>query len=183
MDTKIKTELVPITPEMEEYFMDYLRRHRLAVADCARKLLGRGVMDEKLYTSIARDHDRSKGLEPEYTPYVRRKWFEKETHTEFYRQMGDDVKAAIVHHVTTNPHHPEYWSSDYRGFETTAPCHVVDMPNDSVAEMICDWTAMGLEHGNTARDWYDKTRDTRWIFDIPTTGRIAFWLDAVEAAT
>ena len=82
--------------------------------------------------------------------------------------------------MTTNSHHPEYWSDDYRGFDTNAPCHIIDMPNDCVAEMICDWMAMGDERGNTAEEWYEKVKDTRWIFDRATNIRILNWLETFK---
>mgnify|MGYP006936039574 CR=1 FL=1 len=46
--------------------------------------------------------------------------------------------------------------------------------------MVCDWNAMALERGNTAREWYDKTRNTRWIFDDHTNWLIDTWLKVFE---
>lgn len=176
----IPTEGMPLTKEMRENFEAYLRKHISLVASFAQALFETGMIDRDLFEFIRDNHDRSKFEEPEYTPYVKRKWFEREGDQEKYRQMGDDVKQAIVHHVTTNAHHPECWSDDYEGFETDQPCHIEGMPEQYVVEMVCDWNAMGVERGNTAREWYDKCRNTRWFFDPRTEELIDKWLKVFE---
>jgi len=176
----IDTELMPITPEMEKHFREYLLGHIKKVVAFAKVLYSCGLISEDLFNFIRDNHDRSKLKEPEYTPYVRRKWFEREGKAEMYDQMGDDVKRAIAVHVTTNSHHPECWSEDYAGFEGDDPCHVVGMPEEAVIEMVCDWNAMGLEKGNTARSWYEKCRNTRWFFDPWTERLIDKWLKVFE---
>jgi len=181
MDKKeIDTEAMPITPEMEKHFREYLLGHIKKVVSFAKALLDSGYIDEGVFEYIRDNHDRSKLKEPEYTPYVRRKWFEREGQKEMYDSMGDDVKRAIATHVVTNGHHPECWSEDYKGFTSDEPCHVIGMPEESVIEMVCDWNAMGLEHGNTARWWYEKCRNTRWIFDHHTEKLIEKWLKNAE---
>lgn len=180
MNESIDTEQMPITPEMEQYFRAYLKSHVDRVVSFAKALFDTGFIDGDLFDFIRSNHDKSKLEEPEYTPYVRRKWLERGSNKDFYDDMGDDVKQAIYHHVTTNAHHPECWSDDYQGFDTKDPCHVEGMPEACVVEMVCDWSAMALERGNTARAWYDKTRDTRWIFDAQTNALIDKWLKVFE---
>lgn len=174
------TEEMEITPAMEAYFRHYLTDHQTRVINNAMRLCDAGFIDSWTAVAIALGHDKNKLEPPEYVPYVRRKWLERNSDGEWYRNMGDDVKQAIVHHVTNSPHHPEYWSNDYYGFETTEPCHVSNMPDRYVIEMICDWVAMGEEHGNTAREWYNKVKNTRWIFDDRTDARIRYWLGVFE---
>ena len=169
-----------ITPEMEANFKNYINGHKEKVVLFAQALYDSGHIGKRLFDKISQNHDNSKLEEPEYTPYVKRKWVERNYNVDMYDKMGDDIKAAIVHHVTKNDHHPEYWSNDYRGFETSDPCHVDDMSEDAVIEMVCDWNAMALERGNTARSWYDKTRDKRWIFDDHTNWLIDTWLKVFE---
>ena len=50
-------------------------------------------------------------------------------------------KAAAVQHVTTNPHHIEYWG---KASET---------PRLFLAEMVADWKARSSEFGNDLWDW------------------------------
>ena len=176
----LDTDNMEITPEMEEHFRDYLHTHVTRVVSFAKALFDCGKIPEDLYEYIRDNHDKSKTEEPEYTPYVKRKWFERNTNKDFYEDMGDDVKAAIYHHVTTNSHHPEYWSDDYRGFATKEPCHVDNMPESCIVELVCDWEAMALEKGNTAREWFNKVRGTRWIFDERTEALIDKWISEFE---
>ena len=179
MKIEIDTRDMAITPEMRKHFLNYLRNHQRRVIQNANLLYRLGYITIGLRSKIAAEHDVSKTQEPEYFPYVKRKCLEKMDGAN-YREMGDDVKDAIVHHVTTNDHHPEYWSDDYAGFDSNKPCHITDMPEECVVEMVCDWVAMGQELGNTARQWYDSVKDRRWIFDDVTTERIEYWLSVFE---
>lgn len=52
-----------------------------------------------------------------------------------------ELDLAIEQHVTTNPHHPEFWHS------------IHNMPRIYVAEMVCDWSARSHEFGNDLRVW------------------------------
>src|SRR5271157_5839234 len=45
------------------------------------------------------------------------------------------VPAVIQHHVSTNLHHPEYWDC------------IKNMPQQYLAEMVCDWKARSGELG------------------------------------
>ena len=49
--------------------------------------------------------------------------------------------AAINEHVTSNPHHPEYWNG------------IENMPSLYIAEMVCDWASRSHEFGNDLREW------------------------------
>lgn len=178
-----KEPLNNITPEMEKYFRDYVSKHCSGVAKVATKLRDRGYITPALCHIISETHDSSKLEEPEYIPYVKRKWLEKVYEgTKFgdYQNMDQDVKDAIYHHVTTNKHHPEYWSPDYKGFDTKNPCHVNNMPEDYVIEMICDWKSMGDEQGNSIMDWFKKTDGSRWIWDDKTRNFILKWINIID---
>ena len=164
----------------QKNFQDYLESHRKLVAKYARKFQKKGKISKELCDKIEKEHDLSKLKEPEYSAFVERKWIEKTTGKDLYQEMDDSIKNAIVHHVKLNGHHPEFWSNDYRGFSTTDPCHIETMPEDAIIEMVCDWAAMGEQYGNTARNWYNKTKDTRWIFNKETQRKIEKWLDILE---
>tara|TARA_Y100000296_G_C5092920_1_gene215840 strand:- start:249 stop:731 length:483 start_codon:yes stop_codon:yes gene_type:complete len=51
-------------------------------------------------------------------------------------------KAACLHHITTNKHHPEAWE---------AGIHEMDRLHK--AEMVCDWAARSSEFGTDLRGW------------------------------
>lgn len=105
-------------------------------------------------------HDASKFGEEERVPYI---WL-----TEFHRcrrsgepftyplGMDDRVRNAIVHHVTTNRHHPDFHADPN------------DMTDVDLIEMVCDWTAMSQEFGQdsgSARGWADKTIGSRLLLN------------------
>lgn len=51
-------------------------------------------------------------------------------------------KLAWQQHVSTNPHHPEYW-----------PGGIEEMPRMYLAEMVCDWHTRSSEFGTDLREW------------------------------
>ena len=95
-----------ITPEMEANFKNYINGHKEKVVLFAQALYDSGHIGKRLFDKISQNHDNSKLEEPEYTPYVKRKWVERNYNVDMYEQMGDDIKNAIVHHVIKNDHHP-----------------------------------------------------------------------------
>lgn len=62
----------------------------------------------------------------------------------------EDLRKAIVQHVTTNDHHPEYWGG------------VEKMPEIAIAEMVCDWYARSQEFGTGLREWSEKQASERF---------------------
>ncbi len=63
-----------------------------------------------------------------------------------YLHAGRDVppeclELAWKQHVSTNPHHPEYWGG------------ISMMPEVYIAEMVCDWYARAQEFGTGLRSW------------------------------
>lgn len=53
----------------------------------------------------------------------------------------EQKKLAIIHHQTTNMHHPEYWGS----IDKMSPLYIY--------EMVCDWYARSTEFGTDLREW------------------------------
>ncbi len=73
---------------------------------------------------------------------------------------GEELfKAALHQHVTTNPHHPEYWDGG-----------VAEMPRLYLAEMLCDWKARSSEQGTDITEWVKEKAPER--FDFSTSGRV-----------
>ncbi len=85
-------------------------------------------------------HDASKfhGIEWQYLhPNVERQFFD----------------LALLQHVTTNKHHPEYWDGG-----------IQEMPRLYLAEMICDFKARSSEFGTSLKDWVDDDASKRFGF-------------------
>ena len=101
-----------------------------------------------LYNNIL-VHDDTKYSEEEFEGY--RQWFYPCSDEEKNKELFD---KAWEHHYLNNPHHPEYWCDR----ETNEP---TDMPDIYIAEMLLDWAGMGIKFGDTAYEYYMKTRDTK----------------------
>ena len=123
-------------------------------------LMAKGSTHEAELVERAAVHDASKFGPDEHIPYV---WL-----TEYHRcrragepfeypgDMGERVRQAVRHHLTTNRHHPEYHADPNA------------MTEVDLIEMVCDWTAMAQEfgqNGGSARGWADKTVGPKVAFD------------------
>jgi hypothetical protein len=128
--------------------------------------------------NILASHDKSKSMEPEFTPYVYINWKYKclAEGVEFIcnDKMEERMNEATFHHVKNNSHHPEYWDI----FLTKNPINskdrdkpsdiVVDgtlMENQFVVEMVCDWCAVSEERGTNPFDWAKSNINNRWKFN------------------
>jgi len=109
---------------------------------------GKDELGRKLIAN-GRIHDASKfgGIEWQYLHADM-----KETHPELFKQ-------AAIQHITTNPHHPEYWVG---GIEEMDALHL--------AEMVCDWYARSMEFGDNIWDWVKGPASDRYAFSL--NGRV-----------
>lgn len=86
-----------------------------------------------------RRHDQSKLQDPElsifneYTAKLRGITYGSDEYKECMKQM----KPAIEHHTQVNRHHPEHFPEKIQGM------NLIDL-----LEMLCDWKAATLRHGD-----------------------------------
>ena len=147
------------TPEMLAFYERRTNEHIERVRRCLMLLATVTDFGPEL-AERARVHDASKFGPDERIPYV---WL-----TEYHRcrrtgepfrypkDVEEQVKLAIRHHMTTNRHHPEFHADPN------------DMSEVDLIEMVCDWTAMAQEFGETggsARHWADKVVGKRVPFN------------------
>ena len=160
--------------EKEAYFMQRTRAHIQRVKDAAQKIVAVYPEFGGLISQVA-SHDESKFSEPERTPYIELTWQHAHDGWKSYKTPGtiDDgsINRATLHHVFTNAHHPEFYNKakaniDSSNRDTAAVAFAVDaMPDIDLIHMVADWEAMSEELGtNTARQWFNSKRNTRWIF-------------------
>lgn len=100
---------------------------------------------------IGMSHDYSKIQPDEYAAYD----------AYFYggNKSFDVVKAfnmAWLLHIHRNPHHWQYWL--LINDDPIQGTLILDMPEDYIIEMICDWWAFSWASGNLTEifDWYKK---------------------------
>lgn len=150
-------------------------------------------MDGKLNRNCIR-HDASKFRDPEMKPYIDITWYyktgeNKKEPNERSKQLSEAAHKATWHHISTNPHHPEYWDS-----KATIAClnasdrdkpsgDLIDatrMDDISIMEMCADWISVGKERGNNPLDWADMNINKRWKFSDDQIGLIHMILDKIK---
>lgn len=180
-----------LTRDMINHYESRTRDHIGLVVSSAKHLLDKnpdileGLMGQCCW------HDSSKWKEPEIIDYVYITWKYKcnDDGIEF-RIPGDvDTHRATWHHVRHNKHHPEYWdpnvtdryiNNENRDKPGEASVDGTSMDLLSLAEMVCDWHAMGLERGNTARSWADSNINNRWNFSDSQANYIYAFISDLE---
>lgn len=95
-------------------------------------------------------HDESKYHDEEFIPYL----------NYFYSPGGKEneqakvnMNAAFLHHQNVNDHHPEYWILIDNDLDEPW-INALPMSGLAIAEMICDWYAMGMKFNNTPYKWF-----------------------------
>lgn len=84
-------------------------------------------------------HDKSKMGSPEkeifdeFTPKLKDSTYGSDEYKEYLKSMGE----ALSHHYANNQHHPEHYTNGIKGMSLVDLC-----------EMIADWKAASLRHGN-----------------------------------
>jgi len=178
--------------EMKEFFKIRTDKHIKAVQENGRKIY---ESDTERFDGLPEQlevHDASKYEEPEYTPYLYVTWDYKckdeGVNFNLPADMKDKMSEATQHHVINNSHHPECHNPREtnlinRDDRDAPPDEIVDaskMPDVDIAELIADWTAMGKEKGNSAKDWADDNIGTRWSFTPEQTELIYKLIKLVE---
>ena len=134
-------------------YLDYFERHydnvQRAWALINDKCQGKGfrfISDDFVWHSIdaaIKMHDESKLSSREFTQY----------RNYFFTYDGEEKNenafhAAWNHHLENNEHHWENWTK--KGSQMYADIFLV--------QMVCDWVAMGVEKGDTAKSYYEKNK-------------------------
>lgn len=103
-------------------------------------------------------HDASKYLPEEYEAY------DAYFYSERTKEVKDNFNYAWLHHIHYNPHHWQHWvlieDEGYNGSFGLA----LDMPDNYILEMICDWWSFSWKKHGEARD-YNPTTGLYEIFD------------------
>jgi len=160
-----------ITPEMQKYSDARTKMHIGYVEEFYQQLAAEFGLD-----NMPRMHDFSKLNDAEEKePYVWVNWMYKNkregTPLAIPADLQESIRAATLHHVVNNRHHPESYSEDPIVFDPKnrdrleKMIKVREMPVEAVAEMVADWQAMSKElKTNTARQWFESVSGKRWVF-------------------
>jgi hypothetical protein len=142
----------------KEKMLSAIIRHIQKVEDncnlLAKKLASEDFKLALRIVQLGRIHDASK--------------FEDFEFHHLHRQSPQFEEALKLHH-SRNPHHPEHWSSIHA------------MPDEYLAEMVCDCAARGQEFGTNVKDWFETQATVKYNFEITdqTGQKIKKYLDLI----
>lgn len=151
---------MPTLKEQNEKYNNYIHEHCSNVLKAFNKygtqilnVMGNPSLIDDLYHA-ALVHDKSKWSIEEYEGY--RKHFDPVDDIE---KEDPETKLlydkAWLHHMNTNPHHPEYWIMR----DNENGIRPIDMDRVYIGEMVLDWYSMTLKfHTNTPYGWFNKNK-------------------------
>ena len=115
-------------------------------------------------------HDASKDTLDEYDAYDRYFYGTGFGPAGKAPEVKRDFHEAFLKHIHRNPHHWQYWvlihdDDESGGVDGVEP---LDMPDDYILEMICDWWSFSWKKLNEGEEdglkeifnWYEKGKDS-----------------------
>lgn len=189
----VRNEIIPqdaeIAREILERYIERTKEHVKSVNEYAKKA-SEFLKDHDwccLFKANVINHDHDKLNDhvfiAHYCPYVVKRYCTDDLKDKF--QLTDEYKVLwdrryVVQHCKNNGHHPEGWCRTYDYGENNPPYDAVTMPPEYVAEMVCDWCAVGKEQGNDPMDWYNKVNGPRFIFNDTQQAFIEWLIEAIK---
>ncbi len=166
-----------ISDEMIEWFEERTKKHISLVQKYCEKIY---KYDPDRFEGIierGREHDSSKYEGIERNPYIIISWSYKAKDNggkplEFPKYIKNKLNEATLHHITTNQHHPDYWSPRKTSLLNNSdrdklPEKIIDataMDDLSICEMCCDWLGMSDEKRSDVVEWAKNNINKRWKF-------------------
>lgn len=145
------------SPEYDEYLNTHIDNVIKAWKEILRSAIDDGDVVHNVDLLI-NSHDASKHDKDEYDAYL----------NHFYPANGGDIPdedpefdLAWLKHIHNNPHHWQYWVLVRDSGETVG----IDMPMESICEMLCDWSSFQFTGKGTANEWYEKNKDKMILSD------------------
>ena len=142
---------------MSKEYDKYIEEHKDAVMKAYTWLLNNydDVLEISKYPNLKENltnHDASKCSSEEYDAYDKYFYGGNRSYV-----VVEDFRRAWLHHIHNNPHHWQHWilmnDDPTEGMAIVA----LDMPDEYIIEMICDWWSFSWRSGDLAEifKWYD----------------------------
>ena len=155
---------------MNAEYSKYIIEHVENVKKAYNWLVEKEIVSSSLITQMNL-HDVSKWSREEFDAYD----------NYFYGKKTERVKTefnyAWLHHIHNNPHHWQHWVlvNDEDGTKA------LEMPQEYVIEMICDWWSFSHKTGNLYEifDWY-KSHKKNMILHDKTKKLVEELLDRIK---
>lgn len=159
---------------MSKDYTNYIIEHRDNVLKAYQWLVDHKIISNNYQHNIA-THDISKWSNEEYAAYDKYFYGKQGKTTE----VKDAFNFAWLHHIHANPHHWQHWVliNDDDG------THALEMPEEFVIEMVCDWWAFSHKSGNLKEifDWY-KDHKFNMLMHRNTKVAVEAILDKIKEA-
>lgn len=146
---------------VNEQYDAYLREHRANVQKAYDWLYANIPEMQDIchrnpdLNQMIQEHDKSKDLPDEYTPYALYFYGSDEERA----GVEDAFNVAWLLHQDRNPHHWQHWV--LINDEPEAGFVALEMPIPYVIEMLCDWMSFGVKTGDISEVicFYRKHKD------------------------
>ena len=143
--------MASVADKYTEYILDHKANVRKAYDWLdAHGLIKDNILLSKVQVNVI-NHDLSKYLPDEFDAYAEY-FYGKKT-----AKVEKEFDYAWLHHIHNNPHHWQHWLL----VNDTDGTYALEMPEEYVYEMICDWWAFSFKKGNLYEifDWYKGQKD------------------------
>lgn len=140
--------------KMDE-ILSHIKRVESLTQKLAKKLMHQNKPFALKLIQLGRTHDLSKFSA-----------FEFENLNHYPETDKEDFKKALAQHHELNGHHPEYYAS------------IHNMPDEYVAEMVCDCLARAQEFGTNIETFFSRTATKKYDFKMkdPIGQKIKYYL-------
>ena len=171
--------------EKKGYFMERTLKHATRVINNAGFIFKYDSVRFKDLPEQTNSHDISKFSDEEVGPYInltyyymcRAKGIETE---EISKEDKDKILDAVFHHLKSNKHHPEYYDDKAERNRQGTIIDAKNMPDLSIAEMVCDWMAMSQEFNNDIHKFAESVINKKFLFTEEQVNLINELIGALE---
>lgn len=162
--------------DSDKYFK-YLANHISGVKTAFKILVDNGIVEwtNSLQERI-NNHDKSKYLDKEFFPYGEKFYGDKQNSDETRRNF-DYAWNCHLHHQD-NSHHWQWWCLKE---DDTKDLKALDMDDESIVEMICDWWSFGINKKELSEifKWYESHVENM-ILSKNTQNKVEFILKQMK---
>ena len=143
---------------MSLQYDDYIEQHKENVRKAYYWLINNNILTDYSVDTLQyahylceSGHDQSKYGKEEYDAYDEYFYGKNKSY-----KVIEDFNYAWLHHIHNNPHHWQYWVLINDNPDEGEI--VLDMPDEYIIEMICDWWSFSFKKGDLTEifSWYKE---------------------------
>lgn len=164
---------------MSKEYDKYIKEHKVAVMKAYLWLLDNcdDALEISKYPNLKANlvnHDESKYSSEEYDAYDKYFYGRNRSYA-----VVEEFRRAWLNHIHNNPHHWQYWV--LMNDDPTEGIVALDMPDEYIIEMICDWWSFSWRSGDLTEifKWYDDHKD-RMILHERTRASVELILTMIK---